>query len=104
MGNGLGFWNTMPLRLRSLMTSTPGLKIESPLSSISPPMRTPSIRSFMRLTHRSRVVLQQPDGPINEVTLPLGTDIEIRNRACLAPYQRLKSCICSTASWCLTPL
>ena len=36
----------------------------------SPSMRTPSIRSFMRLRQRSSVDLPQPDGPMKAVTWP----------------------------------
>ena len=52
----------------------------------------------MRFTERIRVDLPHPDGPISAVTLPLGTGISMLNRACLSPYQRLKSSISRMAS------
>jgi len=57
---------------------------------MSPPIRTPSIKSFIRLTHRSNVVLPQPEGPIKAVTRPLATGIVISCRACFRPYHKLK--------------
>ena len=61
-------------------------------------MRTLSIRSFMRLTERSSVLLPQPEGPISAVTLPRGTGRLMSKRACFSPYQRLKSLTSRTAS------
>ncbi|KAJ06547.1 hypothetical protein M004_01925 [Pseudomonas aeruginosa M10] len=85
LGNGLGFWNTMPTRRRSSATSTPLAKMLWPSRRISPSTRQPSTRSFIRLKQRSKVDLPQPDGPMKAVTRCFGMFIRTSKRACLAP-------------------
>ena len=63
---------------------------------MSPSMRTESIRSFIRFTHRSSVLLPHPDGPISAVTFPCGTPIDTSNSACFVPYHRDRSSISRT--------
>ena len=65
------------------MTSTEGAKIDSPLRTISPSIRTDSIKSFIRLTLRNNVDLPHPLGPTNAVTIPLATGIVMLYKACL---------------------
>ena len=68
MGNGVGFWNTMPMRARSAFTSTFGSMILVPSIITWPVARCPGYRSYIRFSTRSRVDLPQPDGPIMPVT------------------------------------
>src|SRR5262245_22683202 len=60
-----------------------------PPMRMDPVMRTPSMRSFIRLRQRSNVLLPHPDGPMYAVMRCLGTAIETSLSACLAPYQKL---------------
>ena len=46
-----------------------------------PCVRTPWMRSFMRLNDLSSVLLPQPEGPMIAVTLPLGMSSETPLRA-----------------------
>ena len=69
LGNGLGFWKTMPIRRRGGdrvgLRGRCGLAVEVDLATI----RRPGIRSFIRLKQRRSVVLPQPEGPIKAVIL-----------------------------------
>ena len=71
IGNGVGFWNTMPTRKRRLATSTLGARMFSPSSSTSPVARCPGYSAYMRLSTRSSVDLPQPEGPMKAVMLPV---------------------------------
>jgi hypothetical protein len=74
--------------------------MDSPSSSMSPSMRTPSMRSLRRLTERSSVDLPQPEGPMSAVTLPRGTSMATEKSARAAPYQSEKSdTAMTTCSW-----
>ena len=73
LGNGLGFWNTIPMRRRMPTESTLGPRRSWPSNVIEPCMRALGMRSFMRLKQRSSVLLPQPDGPISAVTFCFGT-------------------------------
>jgi len=66
-GNGFGFWNTMPMCRRTSVGETSGPYRSMPWYSSVPVTRAPRMRSFMRLSDRSTVVLPQPDGPMNAV-------------------------------------
>ncbi len=66
VGNGVGFWKTMPTLRRTLATSESNK--DAPSSSIVPVVRAPGISSCMRFRQRSSVDLPQPDGPIIAVT------------------------------------
>jgi len=75
----------MPTRLRNSVTSSPGSQTSVPPIRMTPLIRTPSMRSFIRSRHRSSVDLPQPDGPMYAVTRYLGTDIETCLSAILSP-------------------
>src|SRR6056297_3984697 len=49
--------------------------------------------SFMRLRHRSRVDLPQPDGPMRAVTWLAWIFMEMPCRAWFSPYQKSRSSI-----------
>ena len=88
LGNGLGFWKTMPIRRRSDdRRRCRGVEIESPSNRTSPSIRAPVIRSFMRLKQRSSVLLPQPDGPIKAVILLRGMSIGDVLERQAEPYQ-----------------
>jgi hypothetical protein len=67
LGNGFGFWKTMPIRRRTAVGETPLAYSEAPRYWISPSTRAPTTRSFIRFRVRRTVVLPQPDGPMNAV-------------------------------------
>ena len=66
-GNGLGFWNTMPIRRRTSAASTFDPYRLSPWYITDPSTCAPGVMSCMRLRQRSTVVLPHPDGPMNAV-------------------------------------
>ena len=68
-GTGSARWNTMPTRRRSSTTSVPGGQHVHARRPRPARVRTPGIRSFMRLNERSSVLLPQPDGPMIAVML-----------------------------------
>ncbi len=87
LGNGLGRWNTIPIRRRSSTGSTDGRNTDSPSKEMSPLRRVPGSSSWSRLIERRKVDFPQPDGPIIAVTaLGLASTL-MSNSACLAPYQ-----------------
>ncbi len=61
------------------------------------------MRSFIRLRHRSRVDLPQPDGPMNAVTCFSGRSSEMSCSACFSPYQRFASRISIAVAPSVTP-
>ena len=68
VGNGLGRWNTMPIRARMSVGSIP-----EPYTSVVPSSTEPvtcALRSVscMRFKARRSVVFPDPDGPIRAVT------------------------------------
>ena len=85
IGNGVGFWNTMPTRLRSMFRSTAGSMMLLPSISTSPSARWPGYRSYIRFSTRSSVDLPQPEGPIIPVTFLSGRSNETDFSAWLAP-------------------
>src|SRR5688572_5469720 len=87
LGNGFGFWKTIPIRRRRVTGSVSGVVRSWPSNKISPDIRAPAIRSFIRLKQRRSVLLPQPEGPINAVIWCRGTSIETSFRACDVPYQ-----------------
>src|SRR5262249_29222225 len=87
LGNGLGFWKTMPIRCRRPTGSMPGPEISSPSNRTSPSMRAPWIRSFIRLKQRIRVLLPQPEGPIRAVIWFRGMSMVMSRSARDGPYQ-----------------
>ena len=58
----------MPTFARSMLMSTPGARIFSPSSRISPTARWPGYSEYIRFNVRSSVDLPQPEGPMNAVT------------------------------------
>ncbi len=70
VGNGLGFWKTMPTTRRTATTSTPGACRLTSSSRTRPSKRAPGISSCMRLMQRTIVDLPQPEGPMIAVTSP----------------------------------
>jgi len=91
LGNGLGRWNTIPIRRRSSTGSTDGANTDAPSKAISPRWRVPGSSSWRRLIDRRKVDFPHPDGPMNAVTAFGLASTLTSNRACLAPYQKLKS-------------
>ena len=68
VGNGFGFWKTIPIARRTATTSMPGPYTSSPWRRTLPSARAPGISSCMRLMQRTIVDLPQPDGPMIAVT------------------------------------
>src|SRR4051812_15239245 len=87
LGNGFGFWKTMPIRRRSATGSVPGVVMSTPSNVITPSIRNDGTRSFIRLKHRRSVLLPQPEGPIRAVILFRGISIETSRSAIAWPYQ-----------------
>ena len=75
----------MPTRFLRCVTSTAGPWMSVPAMRMAPVMRTPSIRSFIRLRQRRRLDLPQPEGPMKAVTRFFAMRIEIPLRAGLSP-------------------
>jgi hypothetical protein len=73
LGNGFGFWNTIPMRLRTSTASTPGAYRSAPRYSTLASTRAPGTRSFMRFLHRINELLPEPEGPISATISPAGT-------------------------------
>src|SRR5512135_4491 len=92
LGNGFGFWKTMPIRRRSATASVSGELMSWPSNRRSPSIRQPGIRSFMRLKQRSSVLLPQPEGPIKAVIRFRGISISTDFRASADPYQTERPC------------
>ena len=69
VGNGFGFWKTIPTVRRTATMSIRGSKRSRPSSRTLPSARAPGISSCMRLMQRTIVDLPQPDGPMIAVTL-----------------------------------
>src|SRR3972149_11865214 len=86
-GNGLGFWNTIPMRLRSSVISKFPECIFVPLYKISPLTRNSGTRSFILLRHRINVLLPHPEGPIMAVTDLAGISKVAFFNACSPPYR-----------------
>src|SRR5271157_1250948 len=59
----------------------------SPSRRTSPSIRALGTKSFIRLKHRIKVLLPQPEGPISAVILFRGMSIVMSFRAGEAPYQ-----------------
>src|ERR1700757_4187802 len=63
VGKGVGRWNTMPMRRRSWIGSTPASYTSAPSSSTAPGTQPPSDSSCMRLRQRRTGLLPPPAGP-----------------------------------------
>src|SRR3990172_4404614 len=68
LGNGFGFWKTMPILRRISIGSALPEYMSTPLWSILPSRRKPAIKSFILFRHLKNVLLPQPDGPMMAVT------------------------------------
>src|SRR3972149_9479335 len=90
-GNGLGFWNTIPMRLLSSVISKFLECIFVPLYRISPLTRNIGTRSFILLRHLINVLLPHPEGPIIAVTDFSGISKFTFFNAGFSPYHALKS-------------
>jgi hypothetical protein len=75
VGNGFGFWNTIPISRRTAVTSTLASYMSSSSSVTQPSARAPGISSCIRLMHRTTVDFPEPDGPISAVTSLAGKSI-----------------------------
>src|SRR5260221_9225190 len=100
VGNGVGRWNTMPMRRRSWTASMLGSYTSCPSSSTLPVIQPPSDSSCMRFRQRRNVVLPHPDGPINAVTVCLGKRSDTSFTAARRPYSAVSRTVwsCSRAS------
>jgi len=85
VGNGLGFWNTIPISRRTAVTSIPGAYTSRSSSSTPPSARAPGISSCMRLMHRTTVDLPEPEGPMIAVTSFGGNSMLIPLMLCWSP-------------------
>ncbi len=65
----------------------------APWYRIVPSTRQSGTRSFIRLKHRSRVDLPQPDGPIRAVTSLARIGMVTCLSAWTGPYQRSSPCV-----------
>jgi len=74
-GNGVGFWNTIPTRNRTL--TTPFVARSSPSSRIFPSIRARGVSSWRRFRQRRNVDFPHPDGPMIAVTARSGTSSEM---------------------------
>ena len=72
IGNGVGFWKTMPILARISVTSILLFRMFSPSRLMLPSALCSGYNSNMRLKVRSSVLLPQPDGPMKAVTLRSG--------------------------------
>src|SRR5882724_1598986 len=100
VGNGVGRWNTMPMRRRSWTASMLGSYTSSPSSSTLPVIQPPSDSSCMRFRQRRNVVLPLPDGPISAVTVCAGKRIDTSLTTARRPYSAVSRTVsnCSRAS------
>ena len=85
VGNGFGFWNTIPISRRTAVMSTSGAYTSSSSSVTLPAAYAPGISSCMRLMHRTIVDLPHPDGPMIAVTSPAGNVMSTPLTACVCP-------------------
>src|SRR5258706_1371200 len=83
-GNSSKFWNTMPMRARSLGRLVLGSPTEMPSTVIFP-----SWNGSSPLTHLISVDLPEPDGPQTTTTSPLLTSVEQFFSTCTVPYHLL---------------
>ena len=85
VGNGLGFWKTMPTVRRTETTSTESPYTSRSSSRTEPVARALGTSSCMRFTQRTMVDLPQPDGPMIAVTSLGGNSSETSATAWLPP-------------------
>ena len=68
LGKGLGRWNTMPTRRRTVdRIDTWRVDVLAVVEHLALRPGRPGISSFMRLKQRMSVLLPQPDGPMMAV-------------------------------------
>ena len=83
-GNSSKFWNTMPMRERSLGRSVFGSPTEMPSTVISPFWNGSSA-----FTHLMRVDLPLPEGPQTTTTSPFATSVVQSVSTWKLPYHLL---------------
>src|SRR5258705_5136619 len=83
-GKSSKFWNTIPIRERSLERSVFGSATEMPSTAISPFWKGSS-----PFTHLMSVDLPLPEGPHTTTTSPLETSVEQSVRTWNCPYHLL---------------
>src|SRR5256885_10316986 len=96
VGNGVGRWNTMPMRRRSWTGSTPASYTSAPSSNTEPVTQPPSDSSCMRFRQRRNVLLPQPDGPITAVTVCAGNRMDTSFTTARRPYRAVSR---TASSW-----
>src|SRR4029077_15160867 len=96
VGNGVGRWNTMPMRRLSWTGSTPASYTSAPSSSTEPVTQPPSDSSCMRFRQRRNVLLPQPDGPITAVTVCAGNRMDTSFTTARRPYKAVSR---TASSW-----
>src|SRR5262252_4576562 len=93
-GNSSKFWNTMPMRERSLGRSVFGSPTETPSTVIAP-----FWKGSRPLTHLISVDLPLPEGPHTTTTSPFFTSVEQPFRTWKLPYHLLTSLIEIIGRW-----
>ena len=83
-GKSSKFWNTMPMRERSLARLVLGSPTETPSTVI-----VPFWKGSSAFTHLMRVDLPEPDGPHTTMTSPLSTWVVQSVSTWKAPYHLL---------------
>jgi len=83
-GNSSKFWNTMPMRERSVGRSVLGSPTETPST-----VMVPFWNGSRALTHFMMVDLPDPEGPQTTTTSPLLTSVEQSARTWKLPYHLL---------------
>src|SRR5215510_4135944 len=83
-GNSSKFWNTMPMRERSL-----GRLVERSPTEMPSTVMVPLANGSNPLMHLISVLLPEPDGPQITTTSPLAMLIEQLSRTCAGPYHLL---------------
>ena len=91
-GNGLGFWNTMPMRRRvSVARWSSAVDVAAVEEHRARERCAPGTSSCMRLRMRRNVDLPQPDGPMSAVTLRGRISRDTRSSTLWSPNQALTS-------------
>ena len=106
VGNGFGFWKTIPILRRTCTGSIPGAYTSRPSTRTLPVTLAPGTTSCIRLRHRMNVDLPQPDGPMTAVTAFGAIVTPIPCSTCALPNQALRSrtTIPSAMAFYLTPV
>ncbi len=97
IGKGLGRWNSMPTRRRSMRRSTEWAQRLTSSRVTSPVRWNPGTRSFIRFSVRRKVDLPEPVGPISAVMEPRAnaTSMSLRIVRASKPRHSLWACMTS---------